>query len=758
MRRARWLILAAITIIIVAVGSTYYGRLARMEKEAPETPKPLRPGLDAAAEGWRFRKADADHRDANGEPCPVIEVLAKRFEQIKEPSSYELGDVELKMFHDCGKRFDDVKSAKANFDTLSGLLYSEGQVEITKGMNEADAGAGGRLVKITSSGVTFETKTGKVFTDKPAQFTFENGDGKAVGADYDPGNHQLHMKSQVELNWRGKTPNATPMKIETGDLVYFEDARKVSLSPWARLTRGTTKVQGAQTWVTLDGDQIELVESDNASGVQEEPQRKVEYSAAKLAMSFADDGQVDKVIGDQNAKIVSTAASGVTNIQTDHLELALNSNGHESVLDRATAMGHSVVESKPAIKQGTPPADTRILKSEFILLQMRPGGEEIDNVETHTPGTLEFIPNRPGQPHRTLNGDRFWIAYGDGNQIRSFRATKAVTRTDKPPKNGKPVPSVLTSSDEFKAEFDPKTNDIAKLEQTTNFRYQEGDRKAQSDRAVLDQKTETITLTGAARVVDVSGSSTADRIVMNQKSGDFTADGHVTSTRLPDKKGNSSAMLSNSEPVLAKANRMVSTDDHKQIHYEGNAVAWQGANRIEADRLDIDRKNDVMKATGSVVSQFVDKLQTGKDGKPLPNQRTVFTVVKAPVMVYTDKDRIAHYQGGVVLTRPNMTVKAREIRAYLKDANSDTSLDHAVADGDVIVVSTAPDRVKTGTSEHAEYYAGDEKMVMTGGKPKFVDTKKGTTTGDELTYYAKNDRLLVNGVENRRAESIILRK
>jgi len=49
MRRARWLILAAITIIVFAVGATYYERLARMARETPAPPTPLRAGIDASA-------------------------------------------------------------------------------------------------------------------------------------------------------------------------------------------------------------------------------------------------------------------------------------------------------------------------------------------------------------------------------------------------------------------------------------------------------------------------------------------------------------------------------------------------------------------------------------------------------------------------------------------------------------------------------------------------------------------------------------
>jgi lipopolysaccharide export system protein LptA len=759
MRRARWLILAAITIIILAVGSSYYGRLARMAKDTPAPPIPLRAGIDASAEGWHYRSYDEKRRGPNGEPCPVVEVMAKNFNQLKQPSSYLLDGVGLKFFHFCGQSFDEVTSAKASFDTASGVLFSEGEVQITKGrQSESEDAPTARLVKIVSSGVTYETKTGKVSTDKPASFTFENGDGKAVGADYDPTNHQLHMKSQVELNWRGKDGKAEPMKVESGDLLYFENLGKVALSPWGRLTRGPMKVEGGNSWVTLDGQTVQLVESEKAHGTQDDDDRHVEYSADHMVMQFNDDGQVSKITGDQNAHAISTSDTGQMDVRSDHIELLLIATDKDSVLDKAIALGHGVVQSKPVVKGTEPPADTRILKSEAIEVRMRPGGREIDNVETHAPGSLEFIPNRPAAPHRWLNGEKFWITYGDDNQIQSFRTVKAKTRTENPPKSGKPQPPAETWSDEFKAEFDPGSNQVARIEQTSNFRYQAGDRKAQSDRALLDQKSDKITLTGTARVTDPTGSATADRIVMEQKTGDFTAEGHVTSTRMPDKGDSPSAMLSNAEPMQATARKMVSTDSNLTIRYEGNAVAWQGANRIQADCLDIDRDDEVMHAQGNVISQFVDKAKKGKDGKPQPQTQTVFTIVKAPEMVYTEEERLAVYKGGATMTRPNMTVKGREIKAYLKDEQSDSSLDHAFADGGVVVVQSAKGRIRTGTAEHAEYYAGEEKVIMTGGQPKFVDSLKGTTTGRVLTYYTNDDRLLVNGVDAQRSESLLHRK
>ena len=92
-------------------------------------------------------------------------------------------------------------------------------------------------------------------------------------------------------------------------------------------------------------------------------------------------------------------------------------------------------------------------------------------------------------------------------------------------------------------------------------------------------KTTRFTLDGAARASDPSGSVAADLIRMNQMSGDYTAEGRVTTTRQPDRKGKSSAMLSTQELLHATARRMISTGGNQKIQYEGDAKAWQGANR-----------------------------------------------------------------------------------------------------------------------------------------------------------------------------------
>jgi lipopolysaccharide export system protein LptA len=230
-------------------------------------------------------------------------------------------------------------------------------------------------------------------------------------------------------------------------------------------------------------------------------------------------------------------------------------------------------------------------------------------------------------------------------------------------------------------------------------------------------------------------------------------------------------MLDKHKPLQARADKMETRDDNLKIHYEGHAVLWQGANRLQADVVDIDRDAGTLHAIGNVVSELVDKqddrnadtqpvlekVANAKNTRPGGKQSgpPVFTIVHAPELLYNDDDRLAHYTGGVKLVRDNITMTSKELRAYLtpagdkkSGANRDdggSSLDHAIADGDVVLVEAASGRTKTGTAQHCEYYPNQDKAVLTGGLPKVVDSRKGVTVGSKLTYFSKGDRLLVEG-------------
>jgi lipopolysaccharide export system protein LptA len=746
MRSTRGFLLLAIAVILGAVGASYYIRKGIQDRQAPPKPEPLPLNTELTANEWFYKK--------EGAAGSVVEVRARNFRQVKDPDRMELEHVELRIFDKQRNRYDRIKSESAQLDVTKGTLYSDGDVEIITGL-PAEAGLASRNINIRTSGLTYDSNTGKAFTDRPASFTSDRGEGKCVGASYDPNARELQMYSQVELHWRGQDPKSKPMKLESGHLLYKETEEKIYLSPWARLTRDTTVLDSRDAVAAIDKGAIRHVDATQAHGIETYPERKVEYAADQMGMDFDPKGQVEKIAGERNARLVSSSRTVRTTVTTDKVNLEFVPFGGESVLTKTLAQGHSVMEAVPVAVGKAPVPETRVLHSDVIELDMRPGGKEIESVRTHTPGTLEFLPNRPEQRRRRLDAERMTMNYAPGNVIQAFRATTVSTRTEPDPRrrSREPLPPVLTWSKDLSAAFDPKTGHLTRLEQWNDFRYEEGTRKAKSETAVLEEDRDLITLERPARIWDQTGSTTADKILLDQKNGDITAEGHVVSSRLPDKKGSSSAMLSQDDPLEGTADRMQTSNRNQRIHYESNAVVWQGPNRIRGDVIDIDRNARTLVATGNVRSRFVDRRSDpGSKSAPATPARTgppTFITVDAAKLVYVDKDRLAHYTGGARLLRPGMDVKAEEIRAFLNDTKAQSSLDRAYADGKVEILRSQPDRTVRCSSEHAEYFTGDERIVLKGGRPLLVDSRRGSTRGQELTYFVSNDKLLVNGSEQQ---------
>ena len=77
----------------------------------------------------------------------------------------------------------------------------------------------------------------------------------------------------------------------------------------------------------------------------------------------------------------------------------------------------------------------------------------------------------------------------------------------------------------MEARFDPKTGQHGVDDQTGDFTYEEGDRKARAAKATFDADHNVILLDTGARMADATGMTAADRIRMDQRTGDFTAEG-----------------------------------------------------------------------------------------------------------------------------------------------------------------------------------------------------------------------------------------
>ncbi len=797
MRGTRWLLLVAIVVLVGVIGVRYRAQInqLRINDKALAKPRPLPDDLNSSSVDWHW--VERDTRDGSGRV--LAEIWAKDATELKDSSRADLKGVTLRLTSKKGDTFDLIKSAAAEFFKNDKRLYAEGDVDISLNL-PVDGQPKRTPVSVKTSGVTYDTD-GRAETDRPSSFIFERGTGTATGAAYDPTSHLLVMKNDVVMNYQPPGPHAKPMKIEAGSLQYLETQSEIVLTPWGRLTRDNTVVEGENVVIHLQDDGeghkvIHSVDAIKAHGSDSYPTRKLQYSAEQLWVAMDEDGVIERLSAKTNAQLVSTSEATETTITADVLDMHFDAQSHESVLSDVSTSGNSVVTAKPLPGPGRQLSETHILRSDTLNMKMRPGGRNIETVVTHAPGTLEFVPNEPVQHHRLLEGNDMLIAYGADNRIQSFHTTNARTHTDPTDaeKKRNRVSSVTASRD-LLSHFDPKGNMVS-TEQSGEFTYDEGERHARAAKATLDSDQSVIVLETSARMWDATGSTSGDRIRMDEKTGDFTATSEtfVNSSRLPEKdEKKNSQMLSGDQPLQAQARKMDSRNHNRIMHYEGAATMWQGANRIQADVIDLDREKKTLIADGHVVTNLWEEhkddsksdpknaaaapgksnagsaaaASNGRQGAtpPAPKKAPadpVLTVVHAPHLVYTEENRLAIYTGGVVLSRPSLDVKAKEIRAFLAESGNDSRLEKAFAEGAVEITSVSKEATRIGTADNAEYYTADQRVFLRDGRPKLIDKRPNgrdnITQNDDLTYYANDDRLVGKGARDQPGQSQIKRK
>jgi len=784
MRKTRFALLVLLVSAIAAVVAGYHAAEKRNQRLAPAKPAPLPSDLHSIANNWSWSQSSKDH--------PVVEAHAQDFRQIKDSPRFELGGVEMKIFSKAGDTYDLVRSKQAEFDQDVERLYSEGEVTIVLGLPaDAPPPPGKRYVEIRTSGLTYDNKTGISATDRPVHFTLENGDGDSVGALYDANKRYLWMKKNPVIVGAGAQAG---MRIRAGELMYYEADQKVELRPWSKLERGGQGVQAANSVVYLEDGNLKRVEAEHGQGWDISPARAVHFRGDKLEVNFTPQQTVASATGIGSAEVVSQSESGITRITGGRVDLEFRTpaGAAESEVTAAYVRDHGRIESTPPAQNGIQ-AETKVLTAEVIQVEMRPGGRDIQKLQTHAPGRLELIPNQPDQWKRTLTAERMTMEYLPGNRPGSLRAAGSVfLRSDPPaaavraarpaeaPSRATPAPPRLTWSDDLAVSFDPQTGDVRDVRQWNNFRYEEGARRAQAADARFDAASDRVTFENRARIWDEGSTITAARIVLDQQQDRLHAEGDVTSThqggisaapqpaRSPRTGTDSGSLFSPEKPVHATAQQLDSERHNRLLRYRNSARLWQDGNSVEAQEIEVDREKKTLRAHGSVVSVLTEDDQPSESGpssgqseKPPsaqpPGRRLVR--VTSDSLIYTDQDRRAYYVGHVILQRERMLIRAASLEAYLRPQeqveNGESRIDRAVAEGKVEIVETPLEKrmPRKASAEHAEYYSSEEKIILRGGNPVLEQPGRGFTRGSELTYYLDDDRLLVNGRPGARSQT-----
>jgi lipopolysaccharide export system protein LptA len=253
--------------------------------------------------------------------------------------------------------------------------------------------------------------------------------------------------------------------------------------------------------------------------------------------------------------------------------------------------------------------------------------------------------------------------------------------------------------------------------------------------------------------------TTANTIRINRTSGDAIADVDVKSTYNDVKEDPNGALLASSSPIHVTAQTMTAHNSPAVAIYKGNARLWQDANVIEAPSIQFERDRRSVIALGTPTQPVrtilvqPEKSNSQSDQATVPKKRTPSTspiTITAAKVAYADADRRVHYEGGVVAQATEFTASANSSDAFLLPRSQTASiqpvaspgqLDRMVADGNVVIQQLS----RRAEGQKLVYMAAEDKFVLTGGPPSIFDAEHGKITGVSLTFFRRDDRVLVEG-------------
>jgi len=773
-RLRRWFALGAILMIGTVAGMYFYARW-RVSKTVHDIPAKIGLDIQQTAEGFSI----SNSREGRTQ----FTVSASKAVQFKEGGRAELHNVKIVIYGKDASRFDRITGDDFEFDRASGNVSAKGTVLIDleanpEGMRHSDQTPPEQTrnpIHLETNGLVFNSKTGDAFATGKVIFQTPEASGSTLGIAYVAKSGTMNLLSAVEVTVR--QPQALRLNADKG--VISKQPRQVVLSE-VRVTREQQRLQSEHaTFFLRDDNTVDriLAEGDvesefhgrapSSSGAHARSDRAELFltGARNQLTSAVLSGNVQLATGDAASRVstgvqeeaaagrVTLHFAGQQMLQTVHAEdgVRLTQKKGESAVAPLSNEAQEVEMSAPAM--------------DFIVKD----GHLLERAETS--GPPQIVITQPGSNQKTVvTAAKFIAKFTERNRLATLHGepdAKIVSSRIGTPGQADRVSSSAMLDVVFRPE-----GGVASIAQSGSVAYVDGTERAWAQRGEYTVADQMLVLSGSPRVADNGMTTTAQTIRMNRVTGDAMAEGNVKSTYSDLKAQPDGGMLASSDPIHVTSRSMTAHRSPAVAVYSGDARLWQDASVVEAPTLQFDRDQRSLIAQGSGQGEIsvvtgLRPVQAGQSPAPTqPPTQPVSTVLvqvdksgkATPVHItsarlnYTDAERRIVLDGGVTAKGSDTTMTGQKMTVFLLPRNATPAtagpgtpgqVDRIVAEHDVAI--TQPTRHATG--DRLVYTAADAKFVLTGGPPSIFDAERGKITGDSLTFYRHDDRVLVEGRE-----------
>jgi len=742
-RYARWsamlaFVLAGITFAI------YLQRQWAAHVEKKNAPPALTEDKERQSIGLTFSKVDGDRT--------IFTVHASKSTDFKGQNISLLEDVMITVFGKTGERNDVLHTHSCNYSKGDGAIQCSGEVQMelqsaaTAEHARQESSGVPNIVRVETSGVTFERATGRAQTVAPVKFSFPNGSGEGLGAVYFSEEGVLRLVKDARLNLQptGVMAGAKPqggrireVALRGSSLEFGKNSRSVLMEgPVTATTEAQQLMAGelvlkldaqsrAQTLVATPGPQGELPELSSRS-----VRGTTSLKAEKLTCNLAPAGWIESL----NAEGSVQGSAPNETFQAERGEMEMFPRVNQAKL--VTLQGNVILQTQDA-RAGT----SRNLRTNALQLAFQSGLEgqasRLRHAETLDHGTTEWMD--AAGAHSKLSADKLAMEFGDAGKARLLTAVGAVQTA----RELKGRPTQTANAAKGSVTLDP-AGGWSQMNLQGDVHLKEGDRTGEAQQAVFAKTAQTAVLTGQAVVRDASSETRAPKITFRQATGDVEAEGGVRSTEF---SGQTGTMHLGSVPANITADHLQANSKAGRALYTGHARLWQGPSVLEADSIELLKETRVMNAVGNVRGVFqqaaTGPAAAGPATGPAAKKSPALWHVSSGTLTYWDAESRAHLEHNVVVQSEDQLMRGPVLDLFFTHGEGPagaSQISRAVGTGGVIVEQGG----RRGTAERGVYTAEEQKFVLSGGNPTLFDPEQGTTSGRELTFFLADDTIIVD--------------
>jgi lipopolysaccharide export system protein LptA len=747
--RIRRVFLAIAVVLLATVVGVYSYARYKINKALSHVPEKIAQGAKEVAKGFTFTKSENGRKQFSIEAATAIQYTGGLRASLKDvriivygrgvnPTSGKLED-----------RYDQIYGKEFDYDKSTGEVKANGIVHIdlerhgtpagdpTQEQNEAGA------IHLQTSGLSFNQNSGLAKTNEELQFSLPQANGSAKGAVYDSRQMKLTLLADVRVNTAAESGghshlNLNAAEIRASQAVITDSPRQAELKN-VHAKQGTRDMEAETVRIFLRPDST--VDHANASGGvmarNRDPKNQMETRAREAEFIFGTRNVLKQAVLTGDVAVSSKGAAELSG-NAGRAEVAFAAGNQVSGVRASGGVNFEQRDPKQTNQSTALQAPT----IDFVVRD-----NQITSAKTSGASQITLAQARD----KTLvTAGTFDAKFGAANRLQSLHGApnaRVVFATDKSGTQR------VTTSDEVVARFDASAKRsirIESVEQSGNFRYVEGPRKASADRARYTPADDTITATGSPRFEDGSSglTATADSMRFNRRTNSVDADRNVKTTYVSSSANPNGAMLGGAAPIHVTSERATASTAGK-ARFSGDARLWQNESIIEAGVIDFDRNTRTVVATAGPSRRVqVNFTQADQTGKSIP------VVVTAGKLNYVDAQRKATFTDAVQAVSSEVTMTARQMDVLLSGKGADKSsgrLDRIIASGNVQLEQKNP--VRKGAGEKLEYTAQSAKFVLTaapGETASIFDAERGEIRADSLTFFSHDDTVQVGSGENTR--------